>query len=187
MTLKGHEGLVLDHVRSQHESSLSKLDSHTPLATIELLISLGLDRIPDGVSFAGTNLAGCEGKSIFELPQPDLEKLALWAAGFTRNERYITTKILNVPKNYDSGVVLDEITREVESFLVQNCNVGIRVHNKKTNGSTKKPLGWARVKNPSVYLRTKNNVLQLKLVGDGWYDIQDEDEIRILNKNILED
>lgn len=181
MKLAGHEGLVLDHVRSEHYSSLSKLDNHIPLATIELLISLGLDRIPDGVSFAGTNLTGCEGKSIFELPQPDLEKLVLWAAGFTRNEKYTATKIVNVPENYDLSLVCNEITEKVESFLAQNCNTGIRIHNKKSNGSTTKPLGWVTIKNPSAYLRKENNILQLRLVDGSWYDIKDADEIKLFS------
>lgn len=181
MTLAGHEGLVLDHIRSMHDSSLSKLDKNIPLATIELLISLGLDRIPDEVSFAGTNLAGCEGKSIFELPQPDLEKLVLWVVGFSRNEKYTATKIVNVPERFDSKAVFDELTKKVESFLAQNCNVSIRVHNKTTNGSTTKPLGWVTVKNSFDYLRIENNILQLKLVDGTWYNIQGTDEIKLFS------
>ncbi|MBP7740785.1 hypothetical protein KA089_01215 [Candidatus Woesebacteria bacterium] len=181
MTLIGHEGLVLDHVRPEYDSDLSKLDKHIPLATIELLLSLGLDRIPEGVSFAGTNLSGCEGKSIFELAQPDLEKLVLWTAGFSRNESYTATKIVKVPENYNLDFVADEITKNVELFLAQNCNTGIRVHNKKTNGSTTKPLGWVTVNNPSAYLRKENNILQLKLVDGTWYDIKASDEIKLFS------
>jgi hypothetical protein len=175
--------------RKKRENNLSELDgldfnADVPMFTLEIFDLLGVTRISENISFEGTNLSDCEGKSIFELSQSKLEKLVLWLLEFSRDIRFIAMRESVVTSKTSVEQLKVEIEANVNHFYQQNANLTLRVHGQKHG--TSKPI---RNLSPGDgnYLKIEDGQLMLKLDDGEWLTFEPGQKLRIFPRPVSVD